>query len=203
MFREKAQDKDTDLSLNNLYPMPEELEKTEQAPVNWQNYLRNGITQLNADLDLASREDFVVKGLPAALPYDELAPGSAYDPHSAQSPDSAKNRLRGRAGQFSQLSTRKKERDPELPVKGVKYFQESLFYRFLPHVHHSAVCAVDRLSQDGDDVDHDLRISEGEGEKRIPFHKDHLGLAHGFGKKEPGRTGEGTYQVQRFSPACQ
>ena len=49
------------------------LEKTGPAPVSWQNYLRNGIAQLSADLDLASREDFVVKGLPAALPYDELA----------------------------------------------------------------------------------------------------------------------------------
>ena len=48
------------------------LEKTEPAPVSWQNYLRNGIAQLNADLDLASREDFIVKGTPGSLPYDEL-----------------------------------------------------------------------------------------------------------------------------------
>ncbi|MGA9575323.1 MAG: hypothetical protein WBS20_15390 [Lysobacterales bacterium] len=48
------------------------LEKTNPAPVNWQNYLRNGISQLNADLDLASRPDFEIRGLPAALPREEL-----------------------------------------------------------------------------------------------------------------------------------
>jgi hypothetical protein len=48
------------------------LEKTAPAPVNWQNYLRNGIAQLNTDLDLASRNDFVVRGLPATLETDEL-----------------------------------------------------------------------------------------------------------------------------------
>jgi len=48
------------------------LEKAEQAPVAWQNYLRNGITQLNADLDLASREDFRIKGQPATLERDDL-----------------------------------------------------------------------------------------------------------------------------------
>jgi len=34
------------------------LAKAESTPVNWQNYLRNGITQLNADLDKVSREGF-------------------------------------------------------------------------------------------------------------------------------------------------
>lgn len=48
------------------------LETNQEAPVNWKNYLRNGITQMNADLDLASRDDFVVKGLPAAMDTDEL-----------------------------------------------------------------------------------------------------------------------------------
>jgi hypothetical protein len=48
------------------------LEKTGPAPVNWQNYLRNGISQLNADLDLASREDFTVRGSPTGLEGDEL-----------------------------------------------------------------------------------------------------------------------------------
>jgi len=48
------------------------LNKTEPAPVNWQNYLRNGISQLNADLDLASRDDFIVRGLPAVMEGDEL-----------------------------------------------------------------------------------------------------------------------------------
>ena len=35
------------------------LSKADSAPVDWQNYLRNGISQLNADLDLVSREDFI------------------------------------------------------------------------------------------------------------------------------------------------
>ena len=48
------------------------LAKAEAAPVNWQNYLRNGIAQLNADLDKVSREDFVVRGLPATLESDAL-----------------------------------------------------------------------------------------------------------------------------------
>ena len=48
------------------------LEKTAPAPVNWQNYLRNGITQLNADLDMASRNDFVVRGLPATMETEDL-----------------------------------------------------------------------------------------------------------------------------------
>ena len=55
--------------LNHLTDL---LATTESAPVNWQNYLRNGITQLNADLERASREGFVVKGLPAALEIDDL-----------------------------------------------------------------------------------------------------------------------------------
>ena len=48
------------------------LATTEPAPVNWQNYLRNGISQLNADLDRASRDDFTVRGLPATMESDEL-----------------------------------------------------------------------------------------------------------------------------------
>ncbi len=48
------------------------LENTDPVPVNWQNYLRNGITQLNADMDLASRENFVVRGLPASMEGDDL-----------------------------------------------------------------------------------------------------------------------------------
>ena len=41
-------------------------------PVNWQNYLRNGIAQLNADLDKASRDDFALKGLPKDREGEEL-----------------------------------------------------------------------------------------------------------------------------------
>jgi hypothetical protein len=48
------------------------LSTAESAPVNWQNYLRNGITQLNDDLDTASREDFQVKGSPANMEGDDL-----------------------------------------------------------------------------------------------------------------------------------
>jgi len=48
------------------------LASTDPAPVNWQNYLRNGITQLNADLDFASRENFKVRGVPATLEGDDL-----------------------------------------------------------------------------------------------------------------------------------
>ncbi len=48
------------------------LATTEPAPVNWQNYLRNGIAQLDKDLERASREDFKVKGWPAAMDTDEL-----------------------------------------------------------------------------------------------------------------------------------
>ena len=48
------------------------LSKAESAPVDWQNYLRNGIRQLNTDLDRASRPDFPVKGLPAVMEGDEL-----------------------------------------------------------------------------------------------------------------------------------
>ncbi|MDX2428814.1 MAG: hypothetical protein QNK22_09000 [Xanthomonadales bacterium] len=48
------------------------LETTQAAPVNWQNYLRNGISQLNIDLDRASLPGFKVKGLPADMESDEL-----------------------------------------------------------------------------------------------------------------------------------
>lgn len=48
------------------------LETTETVPVNWQNYLRNGISQLNIDLDRASRPDFTVQGSPADMESDEL-----------------------------------------------------------------------------------------------------------------------------------
>lgn len=42
------------------------------APVNWQNYLRNGITQLDTDMNRVSHESFEVKGLPADLESDAL-----------------------------------------------------------------------------------------------------------------------------------
>lgn len=48
------------------------LAKAETAPVNWQNYLRNGIKQLNTDLNRVSREDFELNGQPASLDSDAL-----------------------------------------------------------------------------------------------------------------------------------
>lgn len=48
------------------------LSTAESAPVDWQNYLRNGVSQLNIDLDRVSRDDFLVRGLPADLESDDL-----------------------------------------------------------------------------------------------------------------------------------
>ena len=48
------------------------LSDSETTPVNWQNYLRNGIAQLNIDMDRVSRDDFLVKGVPAGIEGDEL-----------------------------------------------------------------------------------------------------------------------------------
>jgi hypothetical protein len=48
------------------------LTENESAPADWQDYLQNGIEQLNADLDLASREDFPVKGIPQTIEGNDL-----------------------------------------------------------------------------------------------------------------------------------
>jgi hypothetical protein len=48
------------------------LERYESSPVNWRNYLRNGITRLNTDLEKASRDDFQVKGSPGEMDGTEL-----------------------------------------------------------------------------------------------------------------------------------
>jgi hypothetical protein len=48
------------------------LATTQSAPVNWQNFLRNGISQLNSQVDLTSREDFETKGWPTGMEGDEL-----------------------------------------------------------------------------------------------------------------------------------
>ncbi|MBT8074128.1 MAG: hypothetical protein HKP21_10525, partial [Xanthomonadales bacterium] len=48
------------------------LSEHDSAPVDWQNYLRNGIRQLNVDIDRVSREDFIVRGLPVNLGSEEL-----------------------------------------------------------------------------------------------------------------------------------
>ena len=57
------------LSLQELTNL---LSEAKSAPVEWQNYLRNGISQLNADIDRASRADFELRGLPATMKSDEL-----------------------------------------------------------------------------------------------------------------------------------
>ncbi len=48
------------------------LSQAESAPEDWQAYLRNGIDQLKADLDTASREDFTALGYPAAMEGSQL-----------------------------------------------------------------------------------------------------------------------------------
>jgi len=57
---------------SKLKHMDELLVAAKSAPVDWQNYLRNGIRQLNAGLDAASREDMPVKGIPDSLEGNEL-----------------------------------------------------------------------------------------------------------------------------------
>ena len=48
------------------------LATTQTTPVNWQNYLRNGVSQLNGQVDLTSREDFETKGWPTGMEGDVL-----------------------------------------------------------------------------------------------------------------------------------
>jgi hypothetical protein len=59
-------------STGTLNRLGELMESAKTTPVNWQNYLRNGMSQLNNDLDVASREDFVTRGFPASLEGREL-----------------------------------------------------------------------------------------------------------------------------------
>jgi hypothetical protein len=68
MYRESRLNNDSEIlqRLNDL------LAESEAGPVDWQNYLRNGIRQLNVDMDLASREDFPVEGSPGSLKGEEL-----------------------------------------------------------------------------------------------------------------------------------
>ena len=68
MYRDSRMGRDSEL----LQKLTTLLATAETAPVNWQNYLRNGIAQLNTDLNRVSREDFEVRGLPAALDSDAL-----------------------------------------------------------------------------------------------------------------------------------
>ena len=68
MYRDNRLGRDSEI----LQKLTALLATAETAPVNWQNYLRNGIAQLNSDLNRVSREDFEVRGLPAALESDAL-----------------------------------------------------------------------------------------------------------------------------------
>ena len=68
MYRESRLQLDSE----RLIQLTALLATAEKTPVNWQNYLRNGISQLNGDMDLSSREDFETKGLPAGMQAGEL-----------------------------------------------------------------------------------------------------------------------------------
>lgn len=48
------------------------LEQAESTPVDWQNYLRNGIRQLDTGLGAVSRDDYQIKGYPAHLDTEDL-----------------------------------------------------------------------------------------------------------------------------------
>lgn len=68
MYRDARLRGDSDLLLH----LGALLSDAETAPVNWQNYLRNGMAQLNSDLDRASRDDFQVRGSPSTIEGEEL-----------------------------------------------------------------------------------------------------------------------------------
>ena len=68
MYRDDRLRGDSDL-LQHLGAL---LSEATSAPVNWQNYLRNGMTQLNKDLDRASRDDLPIKGLPSDIEGEQL-----------------------------------------------------------------------------------------------------------------------------------
>lgn len=60
------------LDSETLMQLEQLLSASESGPVDWQNYLRNGIRQLNVSMERTSREDFPVKGLPSTMERDEL-----------------------------------------------------------------------------------------------------------------------------------
>ncbi|MCP4049038.1 MAG: hypothetical protein GY732_23950 [Gammaproteobacteria bacterium] len=68
IYRDTRLRDDSDLfeQLNGL------LNANESDPVNWQNYLRNGSKELNRDMEVASRPDFAVKGMPKGMEGEEL-----------------------------------------------------------------------------------------------------------------------------------
>lgn len=55
-----------------LRHMEELLANAQSAPVDWQNYLRNGVAQMNAGLDAISRGDVPVKGIQGEMEGEEL-----------------------------------------------------------------------------------------------------------------------------------
>ena len=57
---------------DRLGQLDEMVNSTRSTPVNWQNYLRNGITELNTGLDRVSREDLAIKGFPKGMSGNEL-----------------------------------------------------------------------------------------------------------------------------------
>ncbi len=60
---------DTSVRLEQLDGL---LETAESTPVNWRNYLRNGIAQLNKGMEVASRPEFAIKGFPKGLEGEDL-----------------------------------------------------------------------------------------------------------------------------------
>ena len=68
MYRDARLRGDSDL-LQHLGAL---LAEATSSPVSWQNYLRNGMAQLNKDMDHASRDDFPVKGLPVSIEGEAL-----------------------------------------------------------------------------------------------------------------------------------
>lgn len=68
MYRDARLRSDSDL-LQHLGTL---LSEAGSSPVGWQNYLRNGISHLNKDLDKASRDDLPVRGMPSGMEGEEL-----------------------------------------------------------------------------------------------------------------------------------
>jgi hypothetical protein len=66
------QDHTLESGTSKLKTLDNLLTAAESAPVDWQNYLRNGVQQLNTGLDKASRDDFSVKGYPDNLEAGDL-----------------------------------------------------------------------------------------------------------------------------------
>jgi len=66
------QDNTLECGAEKLKTLDKLLAAAESAPVDWQNYLRNGLKQLDVDLNAASRDDFPVKGYPGNLGTEDM-----------------------------------------------------------------------------------------------------------------------------------